>query len=377
MRAAVYYGKEDLRIEDAPEPAAGVGMVVVRVAYAGICGSDLHFYYSPETSRLDFARPHPLTGARAPQILGHEFAGVVAEVGEGVDHVVIGDAVTVWPVYYCGTCAACASGRFNACRTVAFHGCSSDGGGLAEYTAVPADRVVKLPPGVDLVKGALVEPMAVSWHAVAQAGVEPGVGALVLGAGPIGIGAALALRARGVSPVLLAEPSRHRAVVAARLADIVVIDPSDDLAVAVAAETRGRGVDVVIEASGSGQAVLGGLDVLNPGGRLVVVAAHQRPLELSLPRLVWSERRLIGSLAHVRRDYDEVLGAMASGRYDELDWVSVRPLEGLIEALHELRRGERTKILIEIAGKNPESVDMYPKMDTVSGVTYDTPERRP
>lgn len=134
MKAAVFYAKEDLRIEDVPEPTPGPGQVKIRNAYSGICGSDLHIYYAPEASGVDFDNPHPVTGAKPPQILGHEFSGTIEELGEGVDGLKVGDRVAVWPIYYCGECPACKRGAYNVCQKIAFHGINSHGGGMAEFT---------------------------------------------------------------------------------------------------------------------------------------------------------------------------------------------------------------------------------------------------
>lgn len=231
MKAVVFHGKEDVRVEDVAEPRAGKGMVKLRNAYAGICGSDLHVYFSPESSGMDYTRPHPVTGSMAPQILGHEFSGTVAELGEGVTNLAAGDRVSVWPIYYCGECAACEKGLYNVCRKIGFHGLTSDGGGMAKYTTVPADRLHKLPRNVDLRMGALVEPMAVSWHAVERGRIEAGQTALVSGAGPIGIGVWFALRARGVETIIVSEPSEGRRAAIAGVGANILVDPtSEDLA---------------------------------------------------------------------------------------------------------------------------------------------------
>ena len=198
----------------------------LRNAYSGICGSDLHVFYSPEASGLDFSRPHPVTGSTPPQILGHEFAGTVVAVGDGVEGYDVGDRVAVWPVYYCGRCAACRNGRVNVCRNIGFHGLTSHGGGMAEFTTIAADMLHKLPEAVDLRLGALVEPMAVAWHAVSQSGVQPGQTALIAGAGPIGIGLWFALRARGVDRVLVSEPSSSRRETIQGLGAADVLDPT-------------------------------------------------------------------------------------------------------------------------------------------------------
>ena len=159
MRAARYHGVRDIRIEELPDPTPEAGEVLVKVAHNGICGSDLHEYYSaPTFIPVD---PHPLTGAHVPVVLGHEFSGTVVEVGDGVDPDLVGTNAALRPTYSCGQCASCQRGLHNICRRLAFHGLSAHGGGLAELTTLPADHVHPLPDSVSLELGALVEPMAV------------------------------------------------------------------------------------------------------------------------------------------------------------------------------------------------------------------------
>jgi (R,R)-butanediol dehydrogenase / meso-butanediol dehydrogenase / diacetyl reductase len=345
MKAARYHAREDVRVEDVAEPSPKPGEVKLRNAFAGICGSDLHVYYEPEL--VGYGRgPHPLTGAVPPQILGHEFSGTVTELGEGVDRVRAGDRVAVYPTYSCGSCAACVSGRVNACRLVGFHGLTSDGGGMAEYTTVTADRVHVLPAEVDLRAGALVEPMAVAWHAVAQGRVEAGQTALISGAGPIGLGLWFALRARGVERVLLSEPSEVRRGVAGGLGALVV-DP-DGLEAAVADLTGGRGVDVAFDAAGVAPGFTAALGSLAPGGRLVVVATHERGFEFNPAQLLAGETEVIGSLAYLPEDFDAVIAAMAAGRYDLSGWIDQLPIDEVTAAIERLHRGEAMKILIEV-----------------------------
>lgn len=210
MRAAVLHGIDDLRVEDVPEPELPDGYVLVDVAFNGICGSDLGMIHSFGISE----HPHPLTGACGPQILGHEFSGVVCAVGAGVVDVAVGDRVAVQPNYHCGTCARCRDGHEHLCTSAAFHGINAPGGGLAERTAVPAENVHVLPDGVSLEQAAVVEPLAVALHAVELSGVGHTDFALILGAGPIGIATALNLCADGVDRILLSEPSETRRAVA-------------------------------------------------------------------------------------------------------------------------------------------------------------------
>ncbi len=348
MRAAVFHGKEDVRVEQVDEPAPGRGQVKLRNSHSGICGSDLHIYYSPEAAGIDFTEPHPVTGSLPPQVLGHEFSGTVVELGEGVSNVAVGDRVAVWPVYYCGQCAACRRGRFNACRHIGFHGISSHGGGMAEFTTVAADKLHPLPENVDLRMGALVEPMAVAWHAVSQSKVEPGQSALVAGAGPIGIGTWFALRARGVDRVLVSEPSAERRDVLARLGADVADPGAGGLGAAVADFTDGDGVDVAFDAAGVGPAVSSALTALTPGGRLVIVAIHERGFEFNPTALVMGETEVVGALAYLPQDFDEVIAAMAQGEYATEGWVEEIDVDQVVDAFGRLRQGLGMKVLVSV-----------------------------
>jgi len=346
MRAAQFHGTEDLRVEEVAEPTPGPGQVKLRNAFAGICGSDLHVYYAPEAAGLDVTKPHPVTGATLPQILGHEFSGTVVELGEGVTDVEVGDRVAVWPVYFCGTCAACREGRYNACRLIGFHGLSSHGGGMAAFTTVDASMVHRLPESVDLRLGALVEPMAVAWHAVERSGVQAGQTALVAGAGPIGIGVWFALRAHGVTDVLVSEPSAPRRATIEALGARTVDPVNEDLAAAVAELTGGDGVHAAFDAAGAGPALTSAVPALRPGGRLVVVAIHERPTELFPTALVMSETEIAGALAYLPEDFDAVIAAMADGAYDTTGWVEEIDLDGVVDAIGALRAGKGAKFLV-------------------------------
>lgn len=346
MKAAQFHAKEDLRIEEVPEPTPGPGQVKLRNAFAGICGSDLHVYYSPEAAGLDFDHPHPVTGSTLPQILGHEFSGTIVELGEGVEDVAVGDRVAVWPIYYCGECPACRRGMFNACQKIGFHGLSSHGGGMAEFTTVDAAKLHVLPENVDLRMGALVEPMSVAWHAVSRSGVDAGGTALIAGAGPIGIGVWFALKARGIDKVLVSEPSAERRAIIAALGATVVDPVNEDLAAAVATLTDGDGVDVAFDAAGAGPAVTSSLASLVPGGRVVVVAIHERSMEFLPTQLVMAETEIAGALAYLPEDFDAVIEAMSRGVYDTTGWVQEVPLEQVVDAIHSLRGGAGAKILV-------------------------------
>ena len=185
MRAALYYGREDLRLTQVPEPEPGPGEVKLRVLYNGICGSDLLEYYDgPVTTR---STPHPLTGVQNPVIMGHELCGEVVALGAGVHDFMIGSLVAVEPVETCGRCLYCRLGQYNHCPSLAIQGYNR-AGGLAEYTVVKQRQGHPLPPGVSALQGALIEPLAIAWHTANRCAVSAGQVVAIHGAGPIGAG---------------------------------------------------------------------------------------------------------------------------------------------------------------------------------------------
>lgn len=347
MRAARYHGVKDIRIETLPDPEPADGQVVVRVAHNGICGSDLHEYYSAPT--FTPVQPHPLTGAAIPVFLGHEFSGTVLEVGGGVDVGLVGRNVAVRPTYSCGECASCRLGLRNICRKLAFHGLSGPGGGLSELTALPAEMVHVLPDSVSLELGALVEPMAVGHHAVERVPLDLGELAVVFGAGPIGIGLWFALRARGHDRILVTETSpERRAAIEALGADCVIDPRATDLADAVADLTDGVGARVVFDAAGVGAAISDSVPVLAPRGAVVVVGIHEQPFAFNPTSLILQEVSIVGAIVYSAADYDAVIADMVAGHYDTTGWVDHIALDQLLDGYEELRAGRRMKVLVEL-----------------------------
>src|SRR5688572_9099133 len=238
MRAAVYYGREDIRLEDVPEPSPKAGEVKLRVLYNGICGSDLHEYYAgPITTRP--VEPHPLTGVKNPVILGHELSGEVIALGNGVEDLEIGDLVAVEPVETCGSCLFCTSGQYNHCGLLAFHGYNRSGGGLSQFTVVKRSMAHRLPKGMTSMQGALVEPMAIAWRTAERCQVSAGQTVVIHGAGPIGIGVYFTLHRRHVE-VIMVDPSPARRAVLKELGVKTVLDPRDgNVVTAIKDLTRG------------------------------------------------------------------------------------------------------------------------------------------
>jgi (R,R)-butanediol dehydrogenase/meso-butanediol dehydrogenase/diacetyl reductase len=346
MRAAVYYGNHKLEVEDLAEPSVRAGHVKVKVSRNGICGTDLHEYFdgpifiSPDT-------PHPLTGKNMPVVMGHEFSGVVTDVGADVRDVQVGDKVTIEPIYRCGECRPCRSGHYNLCQQIGFHGLMADGG-MAEYTVVPRSQVHHLPDSVSLELGALVEPMSVAYHAAKLAEINDQSSALVYGAGPIGIGLWFALRGLGLTEIEVVEPSEHRRrsieALGARTLDPTIVDVS----ALIADRTDGNGVDAAFDAAGVEASVASALECIGERRPLISVAIYDKPVTTPLINLVLRERRIQGTICYTSDDYRAVIDLMAQGHYDTTGWVDTIPLSDVVEqGFEELRAGRRMKLLVD------------------------------
>ncbi|AEF42673.1 2,3-butanediol dehydrogenase [Hoyosella subflava] len=345
MRAAVYYGPNKVSIDDVPDPSPAYGQVKVRVGFNGICGTDLHEYFAgpifiPTT-------PHALTGNQAPLVLGHEFSGTITEIGPGVDGFSEGDRVAIEPIYRCGTCGPCASGRYNICKFIGFHGLMSDGG-MAESTVVPQNMLHKLPDSVSLQLGALVEPMSVAYHAAKLGDVQAGDTAMVMGAGPIGIGVWFALKGLGLDDVYVVEPSPVRRASIENLGAKTLDPTSVNVAEFIGDHTGGSGVDAAYDAAGVQPAVETALQCIGAHKPLVSVAIYEKPLETPLLNLVMNESRIQGSLCYTGDDYRAVIDLMADGHYDTTGWVTTIPIEQVVdEGFHALHAGKKMKVLID------------------------------
>ncbi|OHV25748.1 alcohol dehydrogenase [Parafrankia soli] len=345
MIAARLHGPGDLRVEEVDEPEAAAGEVKIAVAHNGLCGTDLTEIFSGP--RACTTVPHPLTGGVLPQIVGHEFAGVVAAVGAGVTDVAVGERVSVEPLYSCGDCDRCQASLPELCRQVMTHGICSNGGGLAQFTTVPRAMVHRLPSSMSLAEGALVEPMAVAFNGVLRSGAEAGGSALVFGAGPIGMGVVFGLRALGVTDILLVEPAPARRAAAERLGVADVLDPNTtDVADEVRRRTGGRGVDVVLDAAGAPGTFGLAPAVLRARGRYVGIAVAERPVEFAPWVLARGEIELTGSLGYGPGVFTRVIDLIAGGAYPTAGWVDHVGLSDLHDALQDLRDGRRMKVLV-------------------------------
>lgn len=313
MKALRFHGARDLRIEEVDEPGSpGARDVVVRVATCGICGTDLHEYAAGPI--VTPVQPHPLTGAKNPQILGHEFAGDVVATGSDVTGVGEGDRVAIMPLAYCGTCAYCRRGLQHLCATMGCIGLSHPWGGMAEFATVADYQVVKLPKGVSYRQGALIEPTAVAAYGVERAGVAPGDRVLITGAGPIGALAALCAHSAGASSVYISEPNPARRARAEALDIARVLDPTSvDVPELLHYETDGLGVDVAVECSGHPNGFAVAVRSLRRRGTLAQTGLFVG--EASVEPMLWSlnDLTIVGTWCYWVYDFDRIAAQIGAG----------------------------------------------------------------
>ncbi|MGC5170090.1 zinc-dependent alcohol dehydrogenase [Microbacterium sp. DT81.1] len=333
--AAAYVAEHSIEVHEVAPSRPGPGEVRIAVAYVGLCGTDLHVYHGAMDARVS-----------RPAVLGHEMSGLIAELGDGVDGWAVGDAVTVMPLAWDGTCAACLAGHSHICQNLTFIGIDSPGALQTSWT-VPADTLVALPRGLRLDHAALAEPVAVAVHDVRRSGLARGERAVVIGGGPIGTLIATTARSVG-GHVIVVEPDANRRAAVASLG-FEVLDPSKpDHEERIAEWTDGAGADVVFEVSGSAAAVLGSTRFVRVRGRLVIVAIHPEPRPIDLYRVFWRELTLIGARVYERADFERAVEMLASGTVpaDELI-TSIRPLAQASDAFDALGRGGSMKILVD------------------------------
>lgn len=336
MAAAVYRGEQTVTVEQLPVPSPGQGEVLLEISHCGICGSDLHMIME------DMGRPGS-TG-------GHEFSGVVAGVGAGVNGWTVGDRAVGGFSPGCGECDLCRDGRSNLCVHKGIAGIDPYTGAFAAFKVCAVDDVLAVPAGLDLRTAALAEPTAVAVRGVRRSGARPGHRILVTGAGPIGLLTVAVLRAAGVDDVTISEPFPSRQQLAASVGATGVIEPSELPAVP---GHPGRLVDspfdAAIDCSGRADAMEHALGLLGRRGTLVLSGTGLRRPRFDSNRIILNELVVTGSVEYTRSDYEEALALLASGRIptDRLIEPDDVPLSGMRQAMEELMTGQRPgKVLV-------------------------------
>jgi len=308
MKVALLTGLEKIEIVERDIPQPKTDEVLVRLEYVGICGSDLHYY---ENGRIgNFI-------VNFPFVLGHESGGVVVETGPEVKHLKIGDKVALEPGKTCGHCEFCKTGRYNLCPDVIFFATPPVDGVFQEYAVHQADLCFKLPDGMSTMEGALIEPLAVGFHAAITGGAKLGQTALVSGSGCIGLVSMMALKACGISRVFVSDVVNKRLEKAKALGAAETINAAEkDVPKTVVELCGGKGVDLVIETSGTEAAAAGGIRVLKKGGTLVFVGYSKTGM-MNLPIGEALDKELtMKTIFRYRHIYPLAIDAVAGGRVD-------------------------------------------------------------
>ena len=326
--AAVLQAPRRLELLTRPTPVARRGEAVVRVAATAVCHTDLEIY----TGR------HP--GVRLPVVMGHEATGVVEAVGEGVGRVRAGQAVLLNPIIACGVCDCCARGRGNLCRNAGLFGREMDGS-LAEHVVLPASYLYPLPAHVPLAAATLIETLATVRHAQERARIAPAESVVVLGQGVAGLLHTQLAKLSGARPVVAVSRSPWKLELARRRhADRVVNSAHEDPIAAVRDATAGRGADVVVDAAGDPALIAPAIEMLAPGGRLVVYGISHRPVsDFTTFPLYFKELTIYGSRALTPGDFAPAIDLVASCAVDVDGFITASyPLERVAAAFEEYER---------------------------------------
>ena len=331
---ARFHGVQDIRVAREPVPVPADGESLVRIMAVGLCGSDLHWF--AEGGIGDATLSRPLVG-------GHEMAGVMA--GGPLD----GRPVAVDPAIPCFHCDMCLRGHRNLCRNIIFAGHSTRDGGLQQYLAWPTALLHELPAGMDAETGAMLEPLGVAIHAVDLAHIPLAGTVAVVGCGPIGLCLLQLARIAGAGRVIAAEPFAHRRAAATGLGADVVLDPADsDYTAQLRAVTEGIGVDVAFEVAGNDGAIAAAVEVVRPGGRVVLAGIPGEDTS-SFPASTARRKGLTFVMVRRMKDvYPRAIALVAAGQVDVASIVSDRVSladvrQGFADAVE--RTGLKTLIL--------------------------------
>jgi (R,R)-butanediol dehydrogenase / meso-butanediol dehydrogenase / diacetyl reductase len=301
---------------------------------------------------------NPNSNAQLPLILGHEFSGVIVELGLDVNNLSVGQRVAVNPAMGCKhhgqpECELCAQGRKNVCIRSTFYGLQMDSGGFADEICVDASAAVPLPENVSLKLGALAEPMSVAAHMIRISGFQKGQNVIVEGAGPIGAALTLLLKDAGAR-VLVSEVAESRAAQAYACGADKVINPIKESLVDATTSFMAPGADIVFDACGLQATLDAAFECTKPGGTIFNVAIHERPLQLNLNQLTLSEKKLLAGNAYTTEDYARVIEVLSRRRSDIEKFISaIVPLNDVIRgAFDELvhNKANHNKILVEVNG---------------------------
>jgi (R,R)-butanediol dehydrogenase/meso-butanediol dehydrogenase/diacetyl reductase len=332
MQAAALKGSRAMEIIELPDTDPGPGEVRVRVAYCGICGSDMHEYESENP---------PRALGLMQSVMGHEFSGEIVAVGDGATDFRVGQRVVGNPGPGCGECRYCQAGRENLCRAGAFMGGMgySRPGAYAEYVTMPARSVVVLPDGADMRTTALTEPFAVARHGLIQGAYNPDDVLMIAGAGPIGLLTVIAARQMGGKTIVVSEPLAGRRAAAEKCGATHAVEPGE-LMKTVLALTDNTGAPLSVDASGLPVGIQSCAQATARGGRIVLAGVGEQAYPLDILQTIINELTYVGVLGYTRAEFTESAMMIARGDVDVSPVISeVVPVTGTPDAFRRLSDG--------------------------------------
>lgn len=339
MRALRYLGSEKLEVQEVPKPELQKGEVLIKVKGCGICGSDVHGYYG-------------LTGRRIPPMtMGHEFSGIIEELGEGVTSHKVGDKVIVQPINFCGTCENCKKGLTMLCLNKKFFGVLTTDGAMAEYVAVPEKLLYPVPDDSDCYVGAMAEPYAVAYGAVLKAGDLTGQTVLIIGAGMIGACVLQLAKLKNPAKIIVSDLSDARLKTSLELGADAVINPkNEDYMEAISRLTDGGMIDTSIECVGVQASANQSIKCLKVGGTAVWVGMSQKEMTINMQDIVCSARKVLGSFNYTHEEFGQVAEIVTSGKLatDKL-LTKVVSLEEAVEVFPDIhnRPDDYMKVIVD------------------------------
>ena len=312
--------------------------ILVKVAAGSLCGSDLHYYHWLRGSEI----------VRVPLILGHEFSGEVVEFGAAVKNVEVGDRICALPSMPCCRCANCRIGRGDICSDRLTAGIRSDGF-LAEFGRLTAGAsIFKIPDNVSLEIASLMEPLMVSLNALDVSAFEIGSRTAILGPGPIGLLALILLRAGGATSIMVTGTTadEKRLTLAGKLGADITVDIQKEDPIALAKDLTGGGFDIVFEATGNRSAIPQAIDMIKPGGQVVLIGVHSEMVEFDPTPMVRSRKSIISAYGYTVQQWKRGLNLLASGRLDVEGIITHRlPLTRAEEGFQLATKQEAAKVL--------------------------------
>lgn len=348
MRAAVFHNEHDIRVENIDVADVSENQVKIKVAWAGICGSDLHEYNAGPIF-IPKDEESPLTGSQAPLTMGHEFSGVIEEIGSNVQGLKVGDKVTVNPLI---TGKVHEKALVDMYKGFTFIGLGSDGG-FADYAVVDQENIIKLQDDTSLELGALVEPTAVALQAIRESEMRLGDSVTVFGAGPIGLLTVIAARAAGAKDIIVFDLSDTRLEKAKEVGATHIVNSSNEDPVEFIKKLYPDGVDRSFEVAGVSVTLNQAISVTRARGMVTIVSIFEKPMEFNPMLLTSSGVRISSTLAYEPDIFEATVKMMESGQIDSFPIITDHiELEDIVEKGFEALTNDKSqaKILVKLSG---------------------------